>query len=112
MPQIAFGMTTPRPSTCSGFDAVVAPVLQAIGSPELDPVTIGIHGPWGGGKSTILGLIDDSLAGDDRYLVVRTDPWEYSDHGDVKGAVIAEVLGALDKRFGEVAGLPERLEGS
>lgn len=45
-----------------GFDAVVIPVMQAIQAPELDPVTIGIHAPWGGGKSTVLGLIAQELA--------------------------------------------------
>jgi hypothetical protein len=94
-----------------GFGAVVAPVLLAIGAPQLDPVTIGIHAPWGGGKSTILGLIGGSLQEDERYLVVRTDPWEYDDHGDVKGTVIAEVLGALEARFGETAGLKEKTKG-
>lgn len=94
-----------------GFDAVVVPVMQAIQAPELDPVTIGIHAPWGGGKSTVLGLIAQDLDGDGRYLVVRTDPWEYDDHTDVKGTVIAEVLGALEERFGESAGLKEKTKG-
>jgi hypothetical protein len=91
-----------------GFDAVVVPVMQAIQAPELDPVTIGIHAPWGGGKSTVLGLIADALAGNDGYLVVRTDPWEYDDQTDVKGTVIAEVLGALEERFGSQAGLKDK----
>lgn len=91
-----------------GFDAVVVPVMQAIQAPELDPVTIGIHAPWGGGKSTVLGLIAQQIDGDKRYLVVRTDPWEYDDQTDVKGTVIAEVLGALEERFGADAGLKDR----
>jgi hypothetical protein len=91
-----------------GFDAVVVPVMDAIQAPELDPVTIGIHAPWGGGKSTVLGLIAQQINGDRRYLVVRTDPWEYDDQTDVKGTVIAEVLGALAERFGADAGLKDR----
>jgi predicted KAP-like P-loop ATPase len=91
-----------------GFDAVVVPVMQAIQAPELDPVTIGIHAPWGGGKSTVLGLIADALGTEGRYLVIRTDPWEYDDQTDVKGTVIAEVLGALEERFGNEAGLKDK----
>ena len=91
-----------------GFDAVVVPVMQAIHTAELDPVTIGIHAPWGGGKSTVLGLIAAEMAGEGRYLVVRTDPWEYDDQADVKGTVIAEVLGALEERFGTQAGLKDK----
>lgn len=91
-----------------GFDAVVAPVVKAIATDSLDPVTIGIHGPWGSGKSTVLRLIEDSIPADSRYLIVRTDPWEYDDHVDVKGIVIAEVLGALETEFGETAGIKDR----
>ena len=86
-----------------GFDAVVAPVVQAIAAHALDPVTIGIHGPWGSGKSTVLRLIEDAIPSDSKYLVVRTDPWEYDDHADVKGTVIAEILGALEEEYGETA---------
>ena len=91
-----------------GFDAVVAPVVQAIATPSLDPVTIGIHGPWGSGKSTVLRLIEDAIPSDSKYLVVRTDPWEYDDHADVKGAVIAEVLAALEKEYGQTAGVTDK----
>lgn len=111
MVQVTLWDDNPSAVDLLGFGAVVAPVLQAIGAPQLDPVTIGIHAPWGGGKSTVLGLIGGSLREDARYLVVRTDPWEYDDHGDVKGTVIAEVLGALEARFGETAGLKEKTKG-
>ncbi len=60
--------------------------------PHLDPLTIGIHGPRGGGKSIILGLLEAELAADDGYVVVRTNPWEYDDQLDFKGTLIAQVL--------------------
>ena len=68
-----------------GFDAVVAPVRASIAMPDLDPLTIGVHGPWGGGKSTILGLIASDLAKDKTNVVVRTNPWEFDEQEDVKG---------------------------
>ncbi len=91
-----------------GFDAVAAPILQALDAPDLDPLTVGIHGPWGGGKSTILGLIEGELVGIEDYVVVRTDPWEYDEHVDVKGTLIAEVLAALEERFGADASLRQK----
>lgn len=82
-----------------GFDAVVAPIVDAIGSPDLDPLTIGIHARWGAGKSTILKLVSQRLAVDPDVLVIETNPWEYDDHDDVKGTLIAEVLDALREHF-------------
>jgi predicted KAP-like P-loop ATPase len=106
----AIALWDDNPSTIDllGFDAVVAPVLAAVRMPDLDPLTIGIHGPWGGGKSTILGLLAAELADDD-YLVVRTNPWEFDDQADVKGTLIAQVLGELQVRFGDDAGIQDRI---
>src|SRR5580704_554881 len=76
-----------NPSTLDllGFDAVVQPVLAALEQPDLDPLTISVQSPWGGGKSTMLELLYLQLRHQKRYVVVRTSPWEYDDHDDVRG---------------------------
>lgn len=79
-----------------GFSTVAAPILTALATPDIDPVTIGIHGPWGSGKSTVLKLLEAELS--DKYVVIPTSPWEYEDHEDVKGTLIGEVLRALEGR--------------
>lgn len=79
-----------------GFSTVAAPMLTALGTPDIDPVTIGIHGPWGSGKSTVLKLLEAEFS--DMYVVIPTSPWEYEDHEDVKGTLIGEVLRALEER--------------
>lgn len=92
-----------------GFDAVVAPCVDAILTEDLDPLTIGVHARWGGGKSTVLKLIAKGLANEGGVLVVETNPWEYDDHDDVKGTLIGEVLDSLRETFGEEAGLKDKI---
>jgi len=92
-----------------GFDAVVAPIVDAILSEDLDPLTIGVHARWGGGKSTVLKLIKTQLAATEGVLVVETNPWEYDDHDDVKGTLIAEVLDALREHFDDDADLKKKI---
>ena len=92
-----------------GFDAVVAPVLAALRQPGLDPITIGIHAPWGGGKSSVLSLI--AAAADKDWVVVRTNPWEYEDHLDVKSTLIAEVLGAIKAEAPGIDKVADRFVG-
>jgi hypothetical protein len=78
-----------------GFGGVVDAVVRVLSSGGLDPVTIGVQSGWGGGKSTLLRLIEDRLKDDARLLVVKVDPWEFDDNQDVRGTLIALVLNAL-----------------
>ena len=70
------------------FGAVAETAVEAVLDDALDPIALGISGPWGSGKSTILKLIKAELASrdvvsedeasvDERILVVETDPWRY-----------------------------------
>ncbi|MEV0811112.1 P-loop NTPase fold protein [Micromonospora sp. NPDC050200] len=81
-----------------GFDAIADVVARIIGSGGLDPVTVGIHSAWGGGKSTALNLIAESLSSLGHVLVVRIDPWEFENAQDMRGTMIAQVLDMLQSR--------------
>lgn len=78
-----------------GFAGVADAVVRVLTAGGLDPVTVGVQGAWGGGKSTVLNLIAHKLAGAAHVLVVRVDPWEFEDSEDVRGTLIALVLNAL-----------------
>lgn len=93
-----------------GFDAVVEPIGAAVGAPGIDPLAIGVHSPWGGGKSTVLNLLDAKLKEEPGYIVVRTDPWQYDNHDDVRGDLIVEVLDQLADRFGAEATIRGRIK--
>ncbi len=91
-----------------GFDAVVEPVMEALRHEDLDPITIGVHAPWGGGKSTVLNLIEAAAPKD--WIVVRTTPWEYEDQFDVKGTLIAEVLDEIEPRVAAAQDLKDKVQ--
>ncbi|XMN10854.1 P-loop NTPase fold protein [Streptomyces griseobrunneus] len=75
-----------------GLTTIVDTVVAALQPPSPDPVTIGVNAPWGGGKSTVLGLLHEALEREPGFRVIRLDPWEFDDQFDVRGAVIGEVL--------------------
>ena len=101
----------PTSTDLLGFDAVVAPILEALRTADLDPLTVGVHSPWGGGKSTVLRLLHDELAGEARYLVIDIDPWRFDDQADVRGALMAEILDRLLEATDSVSGVRERISG-
>jgi hypothetical protein len=82
------------------FDAVAKTVVQAVLDDALDPVTVGVSGAWGSGKTTVLRLIEDALAPpppetDATVLVISTDPWRYDPSVGAKETLISEVLTAV-----------------
>ena len=83
-----------------GFDAVLDPIIEAIRADHVDPLAIGVHSPWGGGKSTVLNLIEGVLKWPTEYLVIRVDPWRYDSQDNVRNDLIAEVLDQLGEQFG------------
>ena len=104
--QPQFPLFDDNPTTLDllGFGGVVGAVGRVLDSGGLDPVTIGIQSGWGGGKSTLLKLIEERLKGEERLLVVKVDPWEFEDSQDVRGTLIALVLNALQERIHAEAG--------
>lgn len=90
-----------------GFDDIVAAVESTITREDLDPITVGINAPWGGGKTTVLRLLEKKLEARDDVLVVYVSPWEYDRSTDTKATLIGAVLGRLE---GEVRGSQSALE--
>src|SRR5665647_1325351 len=80
--------------------AIAATVTDAILDNALDPLSLGLSGPWGSGKTTVLRLIEAELqersTQESAVVVVRTDPWRYDPAVGAKESIIADVLDALE----------------
>lgn len=80
-----------------GFDFLVDELVVALTEPRLLPLTIGIVGDWGSGKSSLMRMTEAELekVGADTYRCVRFSPWRFEDYADVKVALMTAVLDAL-----------------
>ncbi len=65
------------------------------------PITIGLYGDWGSGKSSILKILESQLKQDDDTVVVYFDGWSFESFDDAKMALIQGIIDALeqDKKF-------------
>lgn len=75
------------------------------------PVSIGIFGTWGTGKSTLLNLIEGQLrAGElgEDFIVVRFDAWLYQGYDDARAALMEVISATLLKAAGDNASLAEK----
>ena len=62
-------------------------------------VVIGIAGPWGSGKSSLLNILNEHiLATYPQALIVRFDPWLVSGREDLVGKFISEITGTINAR--------------
>ena len=78
--------------------SVHASLLKEIVSNEKNlPLTIGLYGDWGSGKSSILKILEEQLKKDDDVVVVYFDGWSFESFDDAKMALIQGIVDALEK---------------
>ncbi|MFD2943231.1 KAP family P-loop NTPase fold protein [Flavobacterium notoginsengisoli] len=75
--------------------------LIQLNSSNPDPITIGIYGKWGEGKTSFLNLIQykidhfEKKEGDKEYLIFHFNPWRYSTEDEM----MFDFFDGLAKRF-------------
>lgn len=89
-------------------EAIAATVADAVLDDNLDPVSLGLSGPWGSGKTTVLELVSAELqkrsSTTSKVVVVRTEPWRYDPAVGAKESIIADVLAALEEELASTSG--------
>lgn len=79
----------------AAFADRIATILVA--QPEGSGVVVGVYGPWGDGKTTVLNLLRANLADDDAVLVQEFNPWRVADADSLfRGffSTLGEAIGA------------------
>ena len=97
-----------------GFSTLTEITVETLTRPNLDPVCVGITGPWGSGKSSIVLQVKAALSGRNDVLVVYVEPWAFDPNTDPKAHLIGDVLNAISAQVQETKGNNEfrdRLKG-
>jgi hypothetical protein len=95
-----------------GFKVHADLLLDVIRDETVLPVTIGVFGDWGSGKSSILRIIYEGLKGKDEEtlkddtLVLHFNGWVFEGYDDAKAALLETII----EQFGKHKQLKEKVK--
>ena len=87
-----------------GFQVHADLVREVVTDPAMLPVTIGVFGDWGGGKTSIMKMLERSLQPErfpanspqrkvcESIAVVYVNTWQFEGYDDAKSAILSSVL--------------------
>lgn len=80
-------------------EAIATTIIGLLREKPDHPVTIGVHGDWGAGKSSVLEMIEAGFAGDEDVLCLKFNGWRFQGFEDAKIALIEGIVtGLVEKR--------------
>lgn len=62
---------------------------------SLLPITVGVFGDWGSGKTSIMKMLEKELSERDDIAVLYFDAWLFEGYDDAKSALISSILKQL-----------------
>lgn len=76
-------------------EAIAKSIIALLREHPERPVTIGVHGDWGAGKSSVLEMIEARFADHEGALCLKFNGWRFQGFEDAKIALIEGIVTAL-----------------
>lgn len=82
-------------------------VSEILLNPNMRPVSVGVFGTWGTGKSSLLNLIENQLRKEaaEEVIIIRFDAWLYQGYDDARAALMDVIARNLYEAAKKDAGL-------
>lgn len=91
-------------------EAIAKTIVGLLREKSDHPISIGVHGDWGAGKSSILEMVEAALSNDKRILCLKFSGWQFQGFEDAKIALIEKVVEGLIEKRGLVAKAGEQVK--
>jgi hypothetical protein len=76
-------------------EAIAITIIDLLRERPDRPLTIGVHGDWGAGKSSVLEMIEAGFVNDDKVLCLKFNGWRFQGFEDAKIALIEGIVTGL-----------------
>ena len=67
------------------YGAIARTVVRLVAEKSDEPLSVGVHGDWGAGKSSVLMMVEEAFEDNERVLCVRFNGWLFQGFEDAKG---------------------------
>ncbi len=98
-------------------EAIATTIISLLREKPDRPVTIGVHGDWGAGKSSVLEMIEAGFSSNKDVLCLKFNGWRFQGFEDAKIALIEGIVAglvekspALSKAAGAVKDVFKRID--
>ncbi len=98
MPEIKILGDSPTTEDGLGFDPYVNILLEAINNFDAtSPLTIGIHGSWGSGKTSLMRMLEKGFEDDNNVKTIWFNAWAHGREEPIGLALLQQVLVEFQK---------------
>lgn len=70
------------------YEAIARTVVRLVSEKSDEPLSVGVHGDWGAGKSSVLMMVEGAFEKGGRVLCVRFNGWLFQGFEDAKAVLI------------------------
>nr|QNO47636.1 hypothetical protein MPIGPLOG_00003 [Methanosarcinales archaeon ANME-2c ERB4] len=100
-PKIEIFGDSPTTEDGLGFDDYADILLELIGNFDVrSPLTIGIHGRWGSGKTSLMRMVEAKFEDDEGVKTVWFNAWAYGRDEPIGLALLQQILNEFQKEEG------------
>lgn len=91
------------------YDSISNTIIKLLENEKSLPVSIGIHGDWGAGKSSVLSMLYENYKNDQDTICIKFNGWLFQGFEDAKIALLEQVLSEINSKKGKFEILTENL---
>ncbi len=74
------------------YGPVAKSVVALLDKARGNPITIGVHGDWGAGKSSVLAMVQEGLKDQPKTLCLRFNGWTFQGFDDAKLVMLESIV--------------------